>query len=56
METLMRELRQLTFVERCKLKYARVTLKMSDTDALAMGGMTKKEAKDFINSLLLERH
>jgi len=49
MRTLMRE---LTVFEKHKLRIAKSTLKMSDIGALIMGGMTKKEAKHFIDSLL----
>jgi len=52
MKRLMRERRKLTVFEKHQLRIARDTLKMSDIGAHIMGGMTKKEAKNFINSLL----
>jgi hypothetical protein len=36
--------------EKHQLKIAKDTLKMSDAGARIMGGMTKKEAKEFLKS------
>lgn len=41
----------LTVPERHRLNIARKTLRMSDTDALIMGGMTKAEARLAIKRL-----
>jgi len=43
--------RNLSVFEKHQLKIAKRTLEMSDIGVLVMGGMTKKEAKAFINKL-----
>lgn len=43
--------KNLTVFEKHRLKIARDTLKMSDLGARLMGGMTKQEAREFINQI-----
>lgn len=43
--------RELSVPEKHQLRIAKDTLKMSDVGAMIMGGMTKEEAKEFINKI-----
>ncbi len=42
---------ELTVPEKHQLAIAKSTLKMSDAGAMIMGGMTKKEARDFLKKI-----
>jgi hypothetical protein len=43
--------KELNMVQKHKKRIAIDTLKMSDADALIMGGMTKEEARQFLESI-----
>lgn len=47
--------KELTIFEKHQLKIARSTLKLSDVGSSIMGGMTKKEAIEFIQKMKIER-
>lgn len=46
--------KELSVFEKHQLKIAKETLKMSDTGASIMGGITKKEAIEFIQKMKVQ--